>query len=613
MLARLGDAFGAAHAVRAELLAVDAHGFAVAFIGAFFAFAAVLAYVCRAVLAAGALRVAAQLRAVVAFAVAFGADRIGAANAQTAALTPDVIGALVAFFAVRTEPFGTVFASSTGLVIGSAEPCAAGAGAAVTVGADPVVAVEAGLAVFAVQIRAFVAAVAFRADIVRAGGAAVSAFVDDIGAVLAATAFLAELEAVRAFSAAGTACRTHAVGAEMAAGTDLIPAVEAVLAAVLADRCAILAAVAAARAGDGAGVAAQAVLTVVADTVSAPAAIGAELIPAVAAVLAADPTDIGTAFTAVAAEAGICASAALGAVGAPAVALHARLAFHAVFAENIAVCAVALAFFADDETVAASAVASLTDQVGAVAAGVAALAPVVCALGADLAALGTDGSVASAASGAAILTAAAAKRKIGVEFAIVALCADFAAVFADDFSAALAAVAAFAAVAGRLHTERAKLTVRTGFSCFTGGAGCPAKRADPFHAVGAMLRAAFADSGTVAAQITVGAPVVARTVRADTSAVVAKAICSHALVAGTAVVILIAASAALGRAVVAALAAVADVVVRYERTAELTGTLLFPCIDRKYESANGMIVVVIMVMEVVQYRQRDKSEHQLKT
>ena len=234
------------------------------------------------------------------------------------------------------------------------------------------------------------------------------------------------------------------------------------LAAVRAEIRAFLAAVAAARAGDGAGVTAQAVLTVVVDTVSAFAAIGAELIPAVAAVLAAGPTVIGAAVAAVAAEAGIRTSAALGAVGAPTVALHARLAFHAVFAENIAVCAVALAFFTDDETVSASAVASLTDQIGAVATGVAALAPVVCALGADLAALGTDGSVASTASGAAILTATAAKRKVDVEFALVTLCTDLAAVFADDFSAAQAAVAAFAAVAGRLHADRAKLTLRTG-------------------------------------------------------------------------------------------------------------------------------------------------------
>ena len=264
----------------------------------------------------------------------------------------------------------------------------------------------------------------------------------------------------------------RAVGTHTALGTEFIPAV------------------AAARAGDGAGVTAQAVLTVVADTVNALAAIGAELIPAVAA------------------DAGIRTSAALGAVGAPTVALHARLAFHAVFAENIAVCAVALAFLTDDETVAASAVASLTDQIGAVATGVAALAPVVRAFGADLSALVAKRGVTSAASGEAILTAAAAKRKVGVEFALVTLCTDLAAVFADDFSAAQAAVAA------------------------------------------------FADSGTVAAQITVGAPVVARAVRADRSAVVAKVICTHAFVAGTAVVVLIAAPAALSRAVIAALAAV---------------------------------------------------------
>ena len=312
---------------------------------------------------------------------------------------------------------------------------------------------------------------------------------------------MAELKAVRALSAAGTACRTHTVGAEMAVRANLIPAVEAVLAAVLADgrtggtaiaadtgrrtgaasvavvapgfvvavaaladsaigakgviavaamlaavpadRCAILAAVAAdtgRRTGaafvavaapgfvvhallaaaavsaeiaiavlamlsafrthltalfaglptdtdNGTGVTTSAALTVFIRAVGTHTAIGAEFIPAVAAVLAAGSTDIGAAVAAVAADAGIRTSAALGAVGAPTVALHARLAFHAVFAENIAVCAVALAFLTDDETVAASAVASLTDQIGAVATGVAALAPVVCAFGADLSAV----------------------------------------------------------------------------------------------------------------------------------------------------------------------------------------------------------------------------------
>ncbi len=382
------------------------------------------------------------------------------------------------------------------------------------------------------------------------------------------------------------------------------------LAAVRAEIRAFLAAVAAARAGDGAGVTAQAVLTVVADTVNALAAIGAELISAVAAVLAAGPTVIGAAVAAVAAEAGIRTSAALGAVGAPTVSLHARLAFHAVFAENIAVCAVALAFLTDDETVAASAVTSLTDQIGAVATGVAALAPVVRALGADLAALGTDGGVASTASGAAILTATAAKRKVDVEFALVTLCTDLAAVFADDFSAAHAAVAAFAAVAGRLHADRAKLTLRTGVASFTGGAGCPAKRADPFHAVGAMLRAAFTDSGTVAAQITVGAPVVARAVRADRSAVVAKVICTHAFVAGTAVVVLIAASAALSRAVIAALTAVTDVVIGNECIAEFALGGSIPCVDGQYDPTEAMLMIMVMLLQA---GQRDHPEKKLQT
>ena len=278
--------------------------------------------------------------------------------------------------------------------------------------------------------------------------------------------------------------------------------------------------------------------------------------------LAAGPTDIGAAVAAVAAEAGIRTSAALGAVGAPTVALHARLAFHAVFAENIAVCAVALAFLTDDETVAASAVASLTDQIGAVATGVAALAPVVRAFGADLSALVAKRGVASTASGAAILTAAAAKRKVGVEFALVTLCTDLAAVFADDFSAAQAAVAA------------------------------------------------FADSGTVAAQITVGAPVVARAVRADRSAVVAKVICTHAFVAGTAVVVLIAAPAALGRAVIAALAAVTDVVIGNECIAEFALGGSIPCVDGQYDPTEAMLMIMVMLLQA---GQRDHPEKKLQT
>lgn len=545
-----------------------------------------------------------------------------------------------------------------------------------------------------------------------------SAFIKALGAVLASIALLAELKAVRALSAAGTACRTHTVGAEMAVRANLIPAVEAVLAAVLADgrtggtaiaadtgrrtgaasvavaapgfvvavaaladsavgakgiiavaamlaavpadRCTILAAVAAdtgvhaAAAGDavvapavvlhallaaaavsaeiaiavlamlsafrthltalfaglptdtdnGTGVTTSAALTVFIRAVGTHTALGTEFIPAVAAALTAVRAEIRAFLAAVAAEAGIRTSAAL---GAPTVALHARLAFHAVFAENIAVCAVALTFLTDDETVAASAVASLTDQIGAVATGVAALAPVVRAFGADLSALVAKRGVTSAASGAAILTAAAAKRKVGVEFALVRLCTDLAAVFADDFSAAQAAVAAFAAVAGRLHADRAKLTLRTGVACFTGGAGCPAKRADPFHAIGAMLRAAFADSGTVAAQITVGAPVVAR---ADRSAVVAKVICTHAFVAGTAVVVLIAAPAALSRAVIAALAAVTDVVIGNECIAEFALGGSIPCVDGQYDLTEDMFMIMVMLLQA---GQRDHPEKKLQT
>ena len=80
-----------------------------------------------------------------------------------------------------------------------------------------------------------------------------------------------------------------------------------------------------------------------------------------------------------------------------------------------------------------------------------------------------------------------------------------------------------------------------------------------------------------------------------------------------AVVFVIAAASALRRAMVAADTAVADVVVRDEITAELAGALHVPGRDRKYETANVMIVVVIMVMMVIQSRQWDKSAHQLKT
>ena len=67
--------------------------------------------------------------------------------------------------------------------------------------------------------------------------------------------------------------------------------------------------------------------------------------------------------------------------------------------------------------------------------------------------------------------------------------------------------------------------------------------------IGAAVAAVAADAGirTPAALGAVGAPTVARAVRADRSAVVAKVICTHAFVAGTAVVVLIAAPAALSR------------------------------------------------------------------
>ena len=125
-----------------------------------------------------------------------------------------------------------------------------------------------------------------------------------------------------------------------------------------------------------------------------------------------------------------------------------------------------------------------------------------------------------------------------------------------------------------------------------------------------MLRAAFTDSGTVAAQITVGAPVVARAVRADRSAVVAKVICTHAFVAGTAVVVLIAASAALSRAVIAALAAVTDVVIGNKCFAEFALGGSIPCVDGQYDPTEAMLMIMVMLLQA---GQRDHPEKKLQT
>ena len=120
-----------------------------------------------------------------------------------------------------------------------------------------------------------------------------SAFIKALGAVLASIALLAELKAVRALSAAGTACRTHTVGAEMAVQANLIPAVEAVLAAVLADGRTGGTAIAAdtGRRTGAASVAVAAPGFVVAVAALADSAVGAKGIIAVAAMLAAVPAD----------------------------------------------------------------------------------------------------------------------------------------------------------------------------------------------------------------------------------------------------------------------------------------------------------------------------------
>lgn len=164
-----------------------------------------------------------------------------------------------------------------------------------------------------------------------------SAFIKALGAVLASIALLAELKAVRALSAAGTACRTHTVGAEMAVRANLIPTVEAVLAAVLADGRTGGTAIAAdtGRRTGAASVAVAAPGFVVAVAALADSAIGAKGVIAVAAMLAAVPADRCAILAAVAADTGIHAAAAQITVGAPVVARAVRADRSAVVAKVI--------------------------------------------------------------------------------------------------------------------------------------------------------------------------------------------------------------------------------------------------------------------------------------
>lgn len=85
-------------------------------------------------------------------------------------------------------------------------------------------------------------------------------------------------------------------------------------------------------------------------------------------------------------------------------------------------------------------------------------------------------------------------------------------------------------------------------------------------------------------------------------------ICTHAFVAGTAVVVLIAAPAALSRAVIAALAAVTDVVIGNECIAEFALGGSLPCVDGQCDPTEAMIMVMLL-----QAGQRDHPEKKLQT
>ena len=339
---------------------------------------------------------------------------------------------------------------------------------------------------------------------------------------------MAELKAVRALSAAGTACRTHTVGAEMAVRANLIPAVEAVLAAVLADGRTGGTAIAAdtGRRTAAAFVAVAAPGFVVAVAALTDSAVGAKGVIAVAAMLAAVPADRCAILAAVAADTGVHAAAAGAAVVAPAVVLHALLAAAAVSAEIAIAVLAMLSAFRTHLTALFAGLPTDTDN-------------------------GTG--VTTSAALTVFIRAVGTHTALGTEF-IPAVAAALAAVRAE-IRAFLAAVAAARAGDGAGVTAQAVLTVVADTVNALAAIGAElipavaAVLAAGSTDIGAAVAAVAADAGirTSAAQITVGAPVVARAVRADRSAVVAKVICTHAFVAGTTVVVLIAAPAALSR------------------------------------------------------------------
>ena len=235
---------------------------------------------------------------------------------QAAFRTEDTTGTVQAGIAIQTQ-IGTILAD-----IGTERTHACTVRtAAADVTVSKAVRTVGTFATVGAYLSALVAAAAFLADIVGAGGTAVSAFIKALGAVLASIALLAELKAVRALSAAGTACRTHTVGAEMAVRANLIPAVEAVLAAVLADGRTGGTAIAAdtGRRTAAAFVAVAAPGFVVAVAALTDSAVGAKGVIAVAAMLAAVRADRCAILAAVAADTGVHAAAAGAAVVAPAV------------------------------------------------------------------------------------------------------------------------------------------------------------------------------------------------------------------------------------------------------------------------------------------------------
>ena len=314
----------------------------------------------------------------------------------------------------------------------------------------------------------------------------------------------------------------------MAVRANLIPAVEAVLAAVLADGRTGGTAIAAdtGRRTAAAFVAVAAPGFVVAVAALTDSAVGAKGVIAVAAMLAAVPADRCAILAAVAADTGVHAAAAGAAVVAPAVVLHALLAAAAVSAEIAIAVLAMLSAFRTHLTALFAGLPTDTDN-------------------------GTG--VTTSAALTVFIRAVGTHTALGTEF-IPAVAAALAAVRAE-IRAFLAAVAAARAGDGAGVTAQAVLTVVADTVNALAAIGAElipavaAVLAAGSTDIGAAVAAVAADAGirTSAAQITVGAPVVARAVRADRSAVVAKVICTHAFVAGTTVVVLIAAPAALSR------------------------------------------------------------------